>query len=54
MYWLCILSSLSPIVAGYSPGGARLAGFDRTTSGGECLQGFRMAFYVQPTETASK
>ena len=42
-------SFLSPLNSGYSPGGSRLAGFSSANSGGECLQGFKMAFYVEST-----
>ena len=38
------------IAIGYSPGDRPLAGYQDNMSGGECLQGFKMAIYVQPTD----
>ena len=42
---LMTINDLSHII-GYSPGDRPLAGFGTSTSGGECLLGFRMALEV--------
>ena len=48
---------LVSLPTGYSPGEKKHDGFSDNDSGGQCLQGFKMALYVQPlggpTPTAS-
>ena len=50
-----VTHSFSQSYVGYSPGDRPLAGYSENTSGGECLQGYKMVLYVQsnnpPTTT---